>query len=482
MTHGFSYKENQKFSDVEFVKIQYEILFNRAPDSDGLAYYLGRLQSGHSRESIVQQMVSSPEFKKNIDSIPQLRDFLPTNNSNRTKKKSWMSRLFNKNRKFYQENAISHLQTQNKKTVGMLSLEQKESSGVKIWDRLLDISSLGNNIWFGLSAPIKTDFFDFGRQTNFRASSNLHGTYDTIWLFEANLFSYSYWKLLIDESIRLMKSKGFLIVRAQDSEQGTIWELKSILGRCPTIESELYYQERLEDGSAVIIFAISRKFMHAYIGESWTIGVLTNGTKNENVVSLIEKFEEIKGNRAIEYIVAGPNIPELSQYKIRYVDYSYADDLPRIAEKKRLIVTNARFDNIAIFHDRYQISSNFFEGFARFGYDFEFVTIAQEYEDGSYFPGYAGLRERKKRWQRPVFDQSNNSLFDGHFINGGLMILKKHIGMIVNFNGLLLHNEAEDVELTFQMMDLGIMPRFNIYCLATTVGISNQHTATFEKV
>ena len=86
------------------------------------------------------------------------------------------------------------------------------------------------------------------------------------------------------------------------------------------------------------------------------------------------------------------------------------------------------------------------------------------------------------RWQQPVFDPSYSTLHDGHFINGGLIILKRHVAEKLNFNSLLLHNEAEDVELSFYLRSHGIIPRMNSYSSAVALGVPDSYTATFRNV
>lgn len=507
-------------SDSEFVSEMYRLLFNREADSGGFQYYLGRLKKGYSKESVVEQMVKSAEFRGAVDSIPGLAQIITSRRSMLGYGKRMLRRImpgFSRRKRSVFDDEIANLNRRiseikdelgnslgekidyslNRAVVGLKesisnrltcqpdlpeALVRVEKKEIDIWDQLLSISMEKKSIWFGLSAPIKVDFFDFGMRDNFRASSDMHGKYDVVWLYEVPVFNFGYWKLLVDEAIRLLKGNGYLIVRAADNSDGTIWELKSMLGRMFTIECDLVLQKRLADGSVVMVFSISRKYAYAYCDKRWTIAVLTDGRRGDNVISLVNRIEKIRGDIVVEYIVAGPRIPLLDHLGVVYVNHHYDDDLPRISEKKRLILSGARYSNVAIFHDRYIIDDNFFKGFDEFGYDFEFVTVHQEYENGELFPAYAGLPERKMRWQRPMYDANFKTLFDGHFVNGGLMIFKRHVTDHVNFNGMLLHNEAEDVELTYIMQDFGIVPRINLFSKAITVGVTPRHTETFIKV
>ncbi|MEL5849775.1 MAG: DUF4214 domain-containing protein, partial [Candidatus Igneacidithiobacillus chanchocoensis] len=63
------------FSEREFIRVAYENLLGRAPDEQGMRYYLGRLALGYSRSSIIFQLARSAEAK-NLSSIQGLPGLL----------------------------------------------------------------------------------------------------------------------------------------------------------------------------------------------------------------------------------------------------------------------------------------------------------------------------------------------------------------------------------------------------------------------
>ncbi len=344
----------------------------------------------------------------------------------------------------------------------------------------------GKAAWIGTLPIHLSHAVDLTTTVNWRAPASLHGRFDKVWIYEKELFSFGDpWPILVDESLRLLGQHGDLIVRTHDSQHGTLFELKSMIARRTGIDSALVYQENLADGSTVSIIKIHRLNFLEYNDNSWTIGILSNGTKSKNVFNLADKLTKLSEGRQIQILIAGPedyashaNIEGTSD---RWRDF-HSDGLARIGEKKNWIVRHALNANIAIFHDRYQVDDNFFIGFDKFGTDFDFVSISQRYDSGQYFPSYVGFENRKMRWQRPIYDPSYRMLLDGHFINGGLIIIKRQIAQKINFNHLLLHNEAEDVELSFALRANGVIPRMNIYSSALTMGISDNYTATFHKI
>ena len=341
----------------------------------------------------------------------------------------------------------------------------------------------GRAAWIGNKPVHIADAIDLVSVINWRAPSPMHGQYERVWIYEQELFAYgASWPLLLDECLRLLGQRGQLIVRTRDSEHGTLFELKSLIARRPCVVAELLFQKELPGGDTVTGIGVRHENFVSYADDSWTIGILSNGAKSNNVYALVDKLVKLAGSRPLQIVIAGPeriSLPSHVTCADEVWDDRPGDSLPRIGEKKNWIVRQALNSNIAIFHDRYQVDDNFFTGFGNYGLNFDFVSICQRYESGSYYPSYIGLPLYQMRWQRPMFDPSYRTLHQGHFINGGLIILKCHVAKVLNFNSLLLHNEAEDVELSFMLRSHGIVPRMNPYSSAVALGVPDSYTGTF---
>lgn len=341
--------------------------------------------------------------------------------------------------------------------------------------------------WVGDSlAPISCTQVILNLSTNFRAAPIHHNHYDVVFIFFRSIFEYyNSWKLILDESIRLLNKQGFLIIRSQDSEYGTLFELKSQLFRNPNLDVELIKQNRNNDGFVISVYKLKKTKITFYSDKSWTIGILSNGKKENIVVELILSLIKANHNNLpIEFIIAGPKIQheKLNGLSLKYTNSAIQDELPRIAEKKNKIISLAKMTNIAIFHDRYIVNDDFFDGFESYGYNFEFLTIRQFYENGNEFPAYIAFPTKNKRWQSILNILTHDQILPGSFINGGLIILKKGMFPKSPFNDLLLHNEAEYVELSFYLAEHGIIPRFNGFSSSTTFGIPSDYTSTFIAV
>jgi hypothetical protein len=357
-------------------------------------------------------------------------------------------------------------------------MENKDTVFYKL-NEYLDISK--KVVWVGSRPLIQAVSLNLGKSTNCRAHAHNHGKFDLVLLIENDIFQAypSSWRLIVDESIRLLNREGMFIVRTRDSIDGTLYELKSILGRNPNLHVSMIDQIQ-SNGETITIYSVVRKYFDRYLSNSWTIGILSNGMKNDNVINLVNKCLSLCKSFEMEIIVAGPKIDELASIeKVKFV-YENSDDLPRISDKKFEIVRNSTKSNIMLVHDRYEITDDFFLSFEDYGYDFDFITTRQKYPSGSEFPAYLRFEENKKTWQTPIKVENFDMVTSSSFLNGGLIILKQHLAIKCNFNPLLLHNEAEDVELSMILCSLGIFPRINTISIAKTIGINETYTSTFK--
>jgi len=339
----------------------------------------------------------------------------------------------------------------------------------------------GRQVWIGDYPPFDGVGLSLRSCTNFRTSSAHHGKYDVVWYYEespADLQPGQY-ELVFDELIRLIGSRGSLVVRFQkDLRHFTIVALKQLLGRRynTTISVE---SESLEDGWFTIVFDVVRRGIERYGSNEWTFAVLTQGSRVDNVAAFCRSVREQDPERRHEILIWGPGNPAYEQYGAICHSGDYRDDLAEISRKKNDIAERATRTNLLIVHDRYRIEPQFFEGFSRFGYDFDFVTIPQRYECGSHFPGYAALERGIVYKSRSIDCRDYNMIRDGQYVNGGLMIVKTKTLRDIRLNDMLFWNQWEDVELTQQFRNRGLPPRVNCFSAATTLGITPEYTRAF---
>lgn len=352
----------------------------------------------------------------------------------------------------------------------------------EITDRLAEFSSR-KSAWLGKSLTVPADLIQMDPEKNYRLSPEMHGQYEAVWICEWNLFDIESWALILDEALRLLGKSGKLVLRTRNSATGTLWEIKSYIFRHPARKATMIWQMENSDGHMISVMDIERLDYSMYTSSRWSVGILSNGSRKKNVTDLINKMINRANGIALEFLVVGPFEPSstIKPDLVQVIETKDWDDLPRIGQKKHLIAKAASYENVAIFHDRYQIRDDFFTGFHNFGYDFDFATVMQFYEDGTILPCYMGTLNRTLRWSTVCFHESPGILFEGHTVQGGLMIFKKNILQRVNFNPLLLHFESEEFEISCLLRDLGVVPRLNIFSSAISL-VSPPYIATISRV
>lgn len=324
----------------------------------------------------------------------------------------------------------------------------------------------GEQIWIGVRAPFDMSTVDMFSSSNYRVSSSHHHSYDVVWLFETLLDDVGKlgWKLVVDESIRLLREEGRLMIRMRRNGVPSYILLKSFLGRHIGIQTAVEY-ERYDKESDLwtAVFRIKRLHYEQYLKSDWTFAIMTLGYKVDNVVRFLKSVRDHEpAPGTSEILVMGPHNKEYDEYDVKYLDLSpfRDDEYAEISKKKNAIVKAASGTNLLIAHDRFELAPSFFEGFEKYGYDFDFATVTQYTEDGRMVPCYAAIRD-KLRSSPMIWVQEYRHLYDNQYVSGGLTVFKTATIKQVGFNDLLMWDQMEDVELTSVFVERGIVPRVN---------------------
>lgn len=342
-----------------------------------------------------------------------------------------------------------------------------------------------NHAWIGTRPPFNFEGIDLLNSTNYRVSASLHQNFEVVWFYEhcLNNLKTSGWKIVLDEAIRLLDENGLLVIRSAESENLTTPMIKNYIGRHVAIDAFVEYEvQDKTDNIWTFVFRIHRRHIEFYKDKRWTFAVLTNGEKVNNVIQFLQSIRKFDVDENYEIIISGPPNESYEKYNVLYLDISQFRDhkYAEISRKKNLICDMAKNPNIMIIHDRFSLDDGFFSGFEQFGYDFDFLTIKQYYESGTEFPSYCAMKN-SLHWESPIKVDNYNQLYEGQYLNGGLLIFKTHILRRLKFNGLLMWNQMEDAEISRYAIDNSIVPRINFLSSATTIGIDESYTSTFQK-
>ncbi|WNJ96497.1 hypothetical protein RND59_05205 [Vibrio ruber] len=355
-------------------------------------------------------------------------------------------------------------------------------------DIIEELSKSSYSLWVGTRPPFDCINVDLLKSSNYRLSTELHGKFDSVWLYESLLSDISAWKYYLDECIRLLNNRGHLIIRMQENALLNIIQLKRFFYRNKLLSHvSIVYEGILEEDNhrgslaheriMTVVFNVERKNYLIYNDKSWTFSILTQGNK----VSNVERFcKSIRNNEKqhSEILIVGPRNSKYDKYDVVYIDNIYSEEYAEISKKKNDILDVAANENILIAHDRFILGSDFFSGFDKYGYDFDFLTVNQFYESGTIFPSFLTLGKRLA-WSQVYYFNDERIADDNTFINGGLFVVKKTSAREVKLNPILYWNQGEDVEFSSAMLDHGICPRLNPFSTSITVGIDESYTSTF---
>lgn len=331
------------------------------------------------------------------------------------------------------------------------------------------------HIWVGQNPPFDMPSVDLENATAFRVSPSLHQASDVVWVYERFISDFDSWKLALDECLRLIGESGLIVLRYRPNRASfSNFGLKHFLFRRPGYTIEMLWEDgaHTETGFvATSAMRVRRQNLASYQPAPWTVAVVTQGTRIDNVVRCCQSVRDQDPDRRHEILIHGSSHPSYDQFGVHYVDPQAEDPgSVTLGRKKNTIARAALHPNLIIAHDRYVLDAGFFDGFSRFGYDFDLCAVHQTYEDGEDYPAYCALNGPLLAWSPPVHCENYNVLHQNQYVNGGLMVFKTHTLRDLPFNDLLYWNQAEDVEVSHVFMESGIPPRMNYLSSATTIG------------
>jgi hypothetical protein len=332
-------------------------------------------------------------------------------------------------------------------------------------------------VWLGINPLPTTTPLDLWVYPNLRAPAEHHGKYETVWVYEVNLGHVDVRQvdLILDEAIRLLKQRGRIVCRFRETKQFSIFQLKHFIGRRYGIRARVECEFRLGKEWCVVL-QVEREHIERYQNKGWTFGILTQGVRVENLQAFYESVRSQEGGQAAEILVCGPRLPQFDHFELRYLNVEVREELAEICKKKNEIAAAATQPNLCLVHDRYRLEPGFFTGFEKYGYDFDYLTVTQRYENGEHFPDYCALSQHDLTWNTSLDCIDINYVLPRQYINGGVLIVKTETFRDIPLNELIFWNQAEDVELGKAYRDQSLPPRCNSYASMVTMGIDAAYT------
>jgi len=201
---------------------------------------------------------------------------------------------------------------------------------------------------------------------------------------------------------------------------------------------------------------------------SWTFGIVTNGTRDQNLHRFIQSIEE-QGIPNYEVLICGKITDKslLKHRNTRLLDFDHHSEKGWITRKKNVICEKAKYENILIEHDRFYLDKGWYEGMKEYGSYFEVLCCEQEF--GKYTLGWnvhggritSKIPEPDLIGHITVVDDLHPADWSTKIItHNGISIMKKSIWAVRPWNEDLFWGDDEDLEMSFKEYEKGIMMRY----------------------
>lgn len=196
---------------------------------------------------------------------------------------------------------------------------------------------------------------------------------------------------------------------------------------------------------------------------NFTFGIITDGSNDILLEKLIESilFQNIKN---YEIIIVGNT--KLTNSNIMVIPFDESSNTGWITRKKNIIVNLAKYENIVLMHDYFILDHDWYNGFCKFGNDFDFCINKIITEDGKRFRDYSiapfapdWFPNKRLLPYDYILDFKRNRLC---YISGGFYIIKKVIALKYPLNeNITIHGAGEDILLSNNLTDNNVLIKVN---------------------
>lgn len=209
----------------------------------------------------------------------------------------------------------------------------------------------------------------------------------------------------------------------------------------------------------------------------WSFGIVSDGRKNERILQIVDRISKLKIPE-YEVLICGPSPSNILPDFVKVIDDSdcYNDIRIPICKKKNKIITNAKFNNLVIIHDRIMFPLDWYEKISKYGNYFDTlslkildeVTLTKNVNDYLLFSDetFGVFKDinmfKKKKWSSKLF------------IDGSIFIIKKHIALQNQLSDYLNWGEKEDVDFSKRLYLNGFLYFYYDDCYVTSMTYSKK--------
>jgi hypothetical protein len=210
----------------------------------------------------------------------------------------------------------------------------------------------------------------------------------------------------------------------------------------------------------------------------FTFGIITTGHFDDFIKIIIESIEQNNIPNYEIIIVGNTSIQNTDIITIINFDETIKNGW--ITKKKNIIADNARYDNIVLLHDYVKLNNDWYNGFLKFGNNYDWCinpiinTNGIRFRDYTLFPycvDYLNIHFSPvdidnyfENFCLLPYDFENNIKTNKYmYISGSYYVIKKHIANKFLLDENLCHCQSEDVEYSKRLHNNGIIIKCNKY-------------------
>lgn len=191
---------------------------------------------------------------------------------------------------------------------------------------------------------------------------------------------------------------------------------------------------------------------------NFTFGIVTDFSNETQLLNLIYSIEKQKIKNYQILLVGCIQDAEIfdsftKNRRVQIIDFNENIKNGWITKKKNLIVENALYENIVFLHDYLELGTDWYDGFQKYGQDFEIITNKifnkdlTRYRDWTLSPqNYDKISKILHKNSEFLLPYEETTLTKLMYISGAYWVAKKSVMLEFPLNENLCWGEGEDIE------------------------------------
>jgi hypothetical protein len=213
-----------------------------------------------------------------------------------------------------------------------------------------------------------------------------------------------------------------------------------------------------------------------------TFGIITNG-QNDDMISTVIVSIITQNIPQYEIIIVGNTT--ITHKSVKHVNFDESIKTNWITRKKNIVCEMATYDIIVLMHDYIKLCDDWYDGFIKFGTNFDICVTKMKtidgnrFRDSTLFPydlGYPYESRALLPYHYLITPKINKLMY----ISGAYYVIKKRTALEYPLNEMLCWGDGEDAELSKRLTDNSIFLQCNPYSTVQLLKYKSQCIWEYE--